>query len=118
MSFSGEAAAAFGRFGLTDDLDRLPVELSFSQRRMVSTARSVALAPSVLLLDEPAGGFSDAPRAELADAIAPLARERGMGILVVDHDMPFVMGLCDRVVVLNFGEKIADGAPHDVRNDP
>jgi branched-chain amino acid transport system permease protein len=117
-ALSGAAEGAVRRFGLVDDLDRLPVELSFSQRRMVTTARSVALEPNVLLLDEPAGGFSDVRRAQLAEAIAPLARERGMGLLVVDHDMPFVMGLCDRIVVLNFGQKIADGTPEEVRADP
>jgi ABC-type branched-subunit amino acid transport system ATPase component/ABC-type branched-subunit amino acid transport system permease subunit len=112
------ASAAVSQFGLVADLERLPVELSFSQRRMVTTARAVALNPSVLLLDEPAGGFSDVRRSELAQAIAPLARARGMGLLLVDHDMPFVMGLCDRIVVLNFGNKIADGTPEEVRADP
>ncbi len=112
------ASSAIARFGLSGDLDLLPSELSFSQRRMVTTARAVALNPSILLLDEPAGGFSDVRRRELANAIAPLARERGMGLLVVDHDMPFVMGLCDRVVVLNFGRKIADGTPDEVRANP
>jgi branched-chain amino acid transport system permease protein len=115
---SAAAFNAVNQFALNDDLDRLPVELSFSQRRMVSTARAVALNPSVLLLDEPAGGFSDVRRRELAQAIAPLARERGVGLLVVDHDMPFVMGLSDRVVVLNFGRKIADGTPDEVRANP
>ena len=117
-TLSNTARAAVGRFGLDPDLERLPVELSFSQRRMLTTARAVALSPSVLLLDEPAGGFSDVRRRELAKAIEPLAREKGMGLLVVDHDMPFVMSMCDRVVVLNFGSKIADGTPDEVRADP
>jgi branched-chain amino acid transport system permease protein len=117
-ALAATASAAVSQFGLGADLEKLPVELSFSQRRMVTTARAVALNPSVLLLDEPAGGFSDVRRRELADAIAPLARERGMGLLVVDHDMPFVMGLSDRVVVLNFGRKIADGTPDEVRSSP
>lgn len=118
QTLSAAAAAAVDHFGLSDDLDMSPSELSFSQRRMVTTARAVALNPSVLLLDEPAGGFSDVRRRELASAIAPLARERGMALLVVDHDMPFVMSLCDRVVVLNFGKKLAEGTPDEVRANP
>jgi ABC-type branched-subunit amino acid transport system ATPase component len=85
---------------------------------MITTARALALNPSVIMLDEPAGGMSDARRAELAVPIREAAREFGMGVLLVEHDMPFVMGLCDRVVVLNFGRKIAEGTPAEVRADP
>jgi sulfate-transporting ATPase len=112
---SSEAATAFQ---LEGDLDRQPGELSFSQRRMITTARAVALQPSVVLLDEPAAGMSDVRRAELAAAFRVLADECGMGLLLVDHDMPFVMGLCHRIVVLNFGAKIAEGTPAEIRANP
>jgi sulfate-transporting ATPase len=72
----------------------------------------------VLLLDEPVAGLSSTESAELARVIRRLADDWGMAILVVEHDMNFVMGVCDRVVVLDFGELIASGAPADVRSDP
>jgi ABC-type branched-subunit amino acid transport system ATPase component len=106
---------AVSDFGILDDLNRLPGELSFSQRRLVSTARAASLSPSVLLLDEPAGGLSDGRRKGLAQVLRALARDRGMGLLLVEHDMPFVMGLCDRIIALNLGEKIAEGTPAEVR---
>jgi sulfate-transporting ATPase len=117
-ALSGEAQAAIDEFQLRDDLERRPGELSFSQRRLVATARAIASAPSVVMLDEPAAGMSDVRRAELATVIRRLARDWGLGLLVVDHDMPFVMDICDRIMVLNFGRKIADGPPAEVRNDP
>jgi sulfate-transporting ATPase len=116
-SLGAAAAGAVGEFELAEDLDRLPTELSFSQRRMLSTARAAALNPSVLLLDEPAAGMSDVRRAEVASVINRLSREWGIGLLVVDHDMPFVMSLCDRIAVLDFGSKIAEGTPSEVRAD-
>jgi sulfate-transporting ATPase len=72
----------------------------------------------VLLLDEPAAGLSSVESAELARVVRRLADEWGMAILLVEHDMNFVMGVCDRVVVLDFGVKIADGSPDEIRNDP
>lgn len=112
------ARSAAAAFQLESDLQRMPTELSFSQRRMVSTARAVALRPSILLLDEPAAGMSDVRRVELAVGIRSLAEKHGMGVLVVDHDMPFVMDLCDRIVVMNRGAKLAEGSPAIVRSNP
>ena len=74
--------------------------------------------PSVLLLDEPAAGLSSVESAELARVVRRLADEWGMAILVVEHDMNFVMGVCDNVVVLDFGRMIANGTPAEVRSDP
>ena len=73
--------------------------------------------PSVLLLDEPAAGLSSVESVELARVVRRLADDWGMAILVVEHDMNFVMGVCDRVVVLDFGRMIANGTPSEVRND-
>ena len=74
--------------------------------------------PSVLLLDEPAAGLSSTESVELARVVRRLADEWGMAVLVVEHDMNFVMGVCDRVVVLDFGKLIASGSPAEVRSDP
>ena len=74
--------------------------------------------PSVLLMDEPAAGLDSTETAELGSIIRWLARERGMAILLVEHDMGLVMDVCDSVVVLDFGNKLAEGSPADIRRDP
>ena len=72
----------------------------------------------MLLLDEPAAGLGDAETAELAHLVGRLAKEWGIAVLLVEHDMNFVMSVCDELVVLDFGRQIAAGKPADVRNDP
>jgi ABC-type branched-subunit amino acid transport system ATPase component len=72
----------------------------------------------VLLLDEPAAGLSSGETLELARVIRRLADAWGLGVLVIEHDMAFVMSLCDKLVVLNFGQQIASGTPEQVRSDP
>ncbi|HJZ38688.1 MAG TPA: branched-chain amino acid ABC transporter permease/ATP-binding protein [Solirubrobacterales bacterium] len=105
-------------FDLEDDLDRQVEDLPYGQRRLLAMARAVATESSVLLLDEPAAGLGDAETAELAHLVGRLAKEWGMAVLVVEHDMNFVMSVCDELVVLDFGRTIATGRPADVRNDP
>jgi sulfate-transporting ATPase len=105
-------------FELTGDLDRVVKDLPYAQRRLVAVARSVATSPSILLLDEPAAGLSDSESVELAKLVRNLVDQAGIGILLVEHDMKFVMDLCDDIVVLDFGKLIAQGAPEVVRNDP
>lgn len=115
------AAAAideFREFGLEDDLQRRISELSFSQRRLITTARAVAYGPSVLLLDEPTAGMSDVRRTLVSKVVRRLADEWGMSVVLVDHDMPFVMEVCDEIVVMDGGRKIAQGTPDEVRSDP
>ena len=92
--------------------------LAFGRRRLVGIARAVATQPSILLLDEPAAGLGDAESAELAALVRRLADEWGIGILLVEHDMRFVMDVCDRIVVLDFGRTIGSGTPEEIRRDP
>jgi ABC-type branched-subunit amino acid transport system ATPase component len=105
-------------FDLEDDLDRQVEDLAYGRRRLLAMARAVATESSVLLLDEPAAGLGDAETAELAHLVSRLAKEWGIAVLLVEHDMNFVMSVCDELVVLDFGRKIAGGKPTDVRNDP
>jgi ABC-type branched-subunit amino acid transport system ATPase component/ABC-type branched-subunit amino acid transport system permease subunit len=91
--------------------------LALGQQRIVEIARALAADPCLLLLDEPAAGLRYLEKQALADLLKKLKAE-GMGILLVEHDMDFVMGLADRVVVMEFGEKIAEGLPQEVQKDP
>jgi ABC-type branched-subunit amino acid transport system ATPase component/branched-subunit amino acid ABC-type transport system permease component len=116
MSDAGAAAAK--DFRLSEILSQLPEDLSYAQRRLVGIARTVATRPSVLLLDEPAAGLDDWSTAELSRLIRALAVEWGMGVLLIEHDVKMVLGTCDRVVVLQFGRRIAAGTPAEVRADP
>jgi len=112
------AVASIREFGLERDLDRLPRELSYGRRRLVGIARAIASAPSVLLLDEPAAGLDDTETDELGDLVRRLADERGMAVLLIEHDVELVLRVCDHIVVLDFGRKIAEGTPSEVRANP
>jgi ABC-type branched-subunit amino acid transport system ATPase component len=93
-------------------------ELSFGIRRKVEIARALAAEPRFLLLDEPAAGVPEAERAGLASMIAGVAAQRGLGVLVIDHDLSFVTAICEHVVVLDAGSVIARGTPQAVAEDP
>jgi ABC-type branched-subunit amino acid transport system ATPase component/ABC-type branched-subunit amino acid transport system permease subunit len=112
------AAAAVAELELADVLDAMPPALSYGRRRLVAIARAVAASPSILLLDEPAAGLGEQESAELGRLIRRLADEWGMGVLLIEHDVAMVMNTADRVVVIDFGRKIADGPPDQVRADP
>jgi sulfate-transporting ATPase len=111
------ARAAIRDFDLAEDLDRRPDELPYARRRLVALARAVATEPSVLLLDEPAAGLGDADTAELGRLVRRLADEWGIAVLLVEHNVSIVLEVCDRVVVLDAGVKIAEGTPTEVRDD-
>ncbi len=113
-----EVVRAITEFDLDQDLHRDVHDLSYGKRRLLAIARAVAMHPSVLLLDEPAAGLSSSESVELARVVRRLADDWGMAILVVEHDMNFVMGVCDQVIVLDFGKLISAGSPEDVRTDP
>jgi branched-chain amino acid transport system ATP-binding protein len=96
----------------------LPAEsLSYGEQRRLEFARALATQPKLLLLDEPVAGMNPAEKTELMSEIVNI-RERGYSIFMIEHDMRFVMGLCDRVAVLNFGRIIAEGAPDEIKNNP
>jgi ABC-type branched-subunit amino acid transport system ATPase component len=116
--FPPEVVRAVVEFQLDHDLHRDVKDLAYGKRRLLAIARAVAMHPSILLLDEPAAGLSSAESEELAVVVRRLAEEWGMAVLVVEHDMNFVMGVCDQVMVLDFGTLIAAGSPDAVRSDP
>ena len=112
-----EAARQIERVGLTEYMFDAAGSLALGQQRIVEIARALSSDPSLLLLDEPAAGLRYLEKETLADLLRKL-RDEGMGILLVEHDMDFVMGLADRVVVMEFGEKIAEGLPEQVQCNP
>ena len=111
------ALRALDDLGIADRA-ALPVgALPYPEQKKVALARALVAGPRLLLLDEPAGGLGAADIAEL-DAVVRRVAATGCAVLLVEHHVDFVMGLCDRVVVLDFGRVIADGLPDDVRRDP
>lgn len=91
--------------------------LSYGDERRVGVLRALAAEPKYLLLDEPAAGLDEAESDELASTVRRIRDERGCGIVLIEHDMRMVMGLCDRVQVLDYGKSLAVGAPEQIRND-
>ena len=112
-----EAARQIERVGLAEHMFAQAGALALGKQRVVEIARALAADPCLLLLDEPAAGLRYLEKQALADLLRRL-RAEGMTILLVEHDMDFVMGLADRLVVMDFGEKIAEGLPEVVQQDP
>jgi branched-chain amino acid transport system ATP-binding protein len=103
--------------GLTARADELARNLPYGDQRRLEIARALATDPTLLCLDEPAAGFNPAEKRNLMDLIRRI-RDQGYTVLLIEHDMRLVMGVTDRIVVLEFGRKIAEGAPEEIRNDP
>lgn len=97
--------------------DQLGKNLPYGDQRRLEIARALGTEPQIILLDEPAAGFNPAEKVALAKTIQKI-REKGYTVLLIEHDMSLIMGISDRVVVLDFGQKIADAAPKEVQNDP
>jgi branched-chain amino acid transport system permease protein len=112
-----EAARQIARVGLADQIDQLAGSLSLGQQRIVEIARALCVDPMLLLLDEPAAGLRHMEKQRLAALLREL-RQGGMSVLLVEHDMGFVMNLADRIVVLDFGTKIAEGTPAAIKSNP
>jgi branched-chain amino acid transport system permease protein len=111
-----EAAYQLQRVGLGSYQDELAGNLALGQQRILEIARALAADPKLLLLDEPAAGLRYREKQALADVLRQL-RSEGMSILLVEHDMEFVMGLTDHLVVMDFGTKLAEGKPEEIRSN-
>ncbi|MHB1131429.1 MAG: ABC transporter ATP-binding protein [Chloroflexota bacterium] len=104
--------------GLEKQSDCPPGDLPYGQQRLLEIARALATEPRLLLLDEPGAGMSLGEKQHLAQLVRVLNVERGITVIVIEHDMRLISGLCHQVTVLNFGETIAEGTPRQVRDDP
>ena len=112
------AAAVLARVGLSDRSDALTSELSTGMRRLCDLATVIATNPKLVLLDEPTAGIAQREVEQFAPLLRSLRDEIGCSILIVEHDMPLLMSLCDRIYALESGAVIAEGTPEEVRADP
>lgn len=113
-----EALKLLEIFNLLDKKDELASNLPYGEQRKLEIARALAARPRLLLLDEPAAGMNPKETKELTDLITWIRDEFKLTIILIEHDMSLVMGICDRVFVFNYGTLIAGGTPTEVQNDP
>ena len=104
--------------GLRRTDDEIARNLSYGDQRRLEVARALATVPKLLLLDEPTAGMNPQETAAFTDFVAKLRTDENLTVLLIEHDMKVVMGVSDRVTVLDYGEKISEGAPADVQRDP
>lgn len=105
-------------FGLLDNADEYAKSLPYGEQRKVEIVRALATSPKMLLLDEPAAGMNPTEKIELMNLIKMVKEKFQISILLIEHDMKVVMGVCERIFVLDYGEKIAEGKPEDIQKDP
>jgi branched-chain amino acid transport system ATP-binding protein len=116
-ALDGSAGQTLALVGMDWAGEAMPAQLSMGQRKLVGVARALVSKPRLLCLDEPAAGLDTRESAELGACLRGLA-DQGQSMLLIEHDMGLVLGICDRVVVLEFGHVIADGPPEVIRTDP
>ena len=104
--------------GMEDIAQALPSELSYGRQKQVEFARALMQKSELVLLDEPMAGMSTTEKAAMSALIQKVRQSMGISFLIVEHDIPVVMDLSDKIVVLDFGQKIAEGQPQDIQNDP
>ena len=112
------AMAVIERMGLAAEANEAIGSLSYGRRRMVELARTIACGPRVLLLDEPAAGLNSGEVDQLIDRLSDLRESHGLAIVLIEHNMGMVMRLAERIFVLNFGCRIAEGTPSEIQSDP
>src|SRR5205085_2161661 len=113
-----EALALLERMHLTAVIEKPAGSLSYGQQRRLEIARALAARPNILLLDEPAAGTNESESAKLQALIQQIREDFKLAIVLIEHDMPFVMGLVHRLIVLDHGTPIAAGSPEEVRSNP
>jgi branched-chain amino acid transport system ATP-binding protein len=118
INVNAETDRVMALLGLEDVADREVGELPTARARIIEVARALMTKPRVLLLDEPASGQTEAETAEFGQLLVQLAREDGVGICLVEHDVSLVMGICATIHVLDYGQIIASGPPEQIRIDP
>ncbi|MDU1077910.1 ABC transporter ATP-binding protein, partial [Clostridium sp.] len=104
-------------FNLAEKKDEFAKNLSYGEQRRLEIVRALAAKPSLILLDEPAAGMNPQETAELMELINWIKNEFHISVLLIEHDMKLVMGICDKVVVLDYGKKIAEGTPSEIKNN-
>ena len=108
--------AILERVGLSDRAEWMAGNLPYGLQRRLEIARALALSPKILLLDEPAAGMNPSETADLMEFIRKL-NQNGITVVVIEHDMKFMMNLCGRIVAINYGQKLAEGTPAEVTRD-
>jgi branched-chain amino acid transport system ATP-binding protein len=103
--------------GLTANLESKAGSLAYGQQKILGIGMAMMVSPKLMLMDEPAAGLNSSEKKAVSRLIRKLREERGISILIVEHDMPLVMGLCDRILVVNQGAPIALGTPAEVKTN-
>jgi len=104
--------------GLANSAHEAPLKLNLAMRKKLELVRAIALEPKIVFVDEVAAGLNEAEMMELAEIIKRINREKGISFLVVEHVIPFLVGLCQRIIVFDNGTKIAEGNPNEIIRDP
>lgn len=112
-----EALQVLEFVGLRPQVQQLAKNLSYGNQRLLEIARALATKPKLIMLDEPAGGMNEQETTQLVSLIRKI-RDQGVTVLLIEHDMSFVMRVCEKIVVLEYGSKIAEGPPEEIKQDP
>jgi branched-chain amino acid transport system ATP-binding protein len=117
-ALSARVDSLLNTVGLSDRADDPAASLSYGEQRRLEVARALAAQPAILMLDEPAAGMNTREAESLSNLLRKLVDTTGLTVVIIEHNVRMMMELCDRIVVMNFGRKLKEGSPAEVRNDP